>query len=365
MGESKSQNYEYETPKGKYRCMCCEKMKSTDEFYSSRYSRVWNSTNKTVMFCKGCIDIIFAEYAAKHGEITALGVVCAMLDWVFSVDIYNSASAGNTPFTLGIYYRNLNTRPNRHKTFVTSIAEGHLRVSDVGGTADDSENDETGWKKEDKQNRRYVVSLLGYDPFDDAILSDSDRRFLYNTMSGYCSDDSVTSDNHKVQCIIQITQTLLQCKRIDDFLNIEMSNSDIDDGKVKVLTTTKKQLLDSISTLAKDNNLSSNYSTVSKRGMGTLSQKMADLAKDNFEGIQVNLFDIKTSAAMKQVADLSNRSIMEQLSLDANDYTEMIKEQRELIVGYDRQVTELEEANRLLRNKVIDLEKLLASAVRE
>ena len=55
--------------------MCCEELKQTEELYISRYNRVWNSTNKTVLFCKGCIDGIFSEYVAKHGEITALGVI--------------------------------------------------------------------------------------------------------------------------------------------------------------------------------------------------------------------------------------------------------------------------------------------------
>ena len=68
------------------------------------------------------------------------------------------------------------------------------------------------------------------------------------------------------------------------------------------------------------------------------------------------MFDIRTSECMKQIADLSNQSIMEQLTLDANDYAEMLKEQRELIGKLQSESDELSEENRMLKNKVIDLE---------
>lgn len=72
--------------------------------------------------------------------------------------------------------------------------------------------------------------------------------------------------------------------------------------------------------------------------------------------MKVNLFDINTSDAMKQVADLSNKSIMEQLNFDANDYTEMIKDQREMIRNTKSKLDTVQEENRLLKNKISSLE---------
>jgi ABC-type enterochelin transport system substrate-binding protein len=83
---------------------------------------------------------------------------------------------------------------------------------------------------------------------------------------------------------------------------------------------------------------------------------MKKLLDDDFEEIRVNLFDIKTSEAMKQVADISNRSIMDQLSLDGNDYTQMLKEQREMIVDLTAKTDELKEENRNLKNRLADME---------
>ena len=72
--------------------------------------------------------------------------------------------------------------------------------------------------------------------------------------------------------------------------------------------------------------------------------------------VKVNLFDIETSEAMKQIADISNRSIMEQLTWDSNDYTEMIKEQREKLLMLQDENGELKEQNRILQNQIIDLQ---------
>ena len=47
---------------------------------------------------------------------------------------------------------------------------------------------------------------------------------------------------------------------------------------------------------------------------------------------------------------------MEQLTLDANDYAEMLKEQRGLIGKLQSESDELSEENRMLKNKIIDLE---------
>ena len=74
-----------------------------------------------------------------------------------------------------------------------------------------------------------------------------------------------------------------------------------------------------------------------------------------FDDAQVNLFDIKTCDAMKQIADLSNHSILEQLTFDSNDYTDMLKEQREMILKYEDDNLNLQEENRLLKNQILDL----------
>ena len=54
-------------------------------------------------------------------------------------------------------------------------------------------------------------------------------------------------------------------------------------------------------------------------------------------------------------SDLSNRSILDQISLDSNDYTEIVKDQREIIIKYQNQIDEVVEENRKLKNQIVDL----------
>ena len=56
-----------------------------------------------------------------------------------------------------------------------------------------------------------------------------------------------------------------------------------------------------------------------------------------------------TGISVKEVADTSNRSILNQIMLDENSYTEMIKEQRGLIEEYRSKSERLEEEVRLLK----------------
>ena len=42
------------------------------------------------------------------------------------------------------------------------------------------ENEVIKWSKEDKQNMKYIISKLGYDPFEDVGLDDFDRKYCFN-----------------------------------------------------------------------------------------------------------------------------------------------------------------------------------------
>ena len=223
-------------------------------------------------------------------------------------------------------------------------------------TASDEESEDIKWTKKDKQNMKYVISVVGYDPFEDLNLSEYDKKYCFNILAGYCDAEGISEDGHKIQCVIQLTNLYCQCRKIDESINLELSKNDVDETKISKLTSSKSSILSSIATIAKDNNIASNYNKNSGQGKNTLSAKMKEIVADGFENMKVNLFDIDTSACMKQIADLSNQSIMEQLTFDSNEYTEMIKEQREMLIKLQNENERLEEENRILKNKVEDLE---------
>ena len=218
------------------------------------------------------------------------------------------------------------------------------------------DNDDSKWTKKDKQNMKYVISTIGYDPYDDVGLSDLDKKYCYNILSGYCDTDGISEDGHKMQCVIEMSMLYCQCKKITEAMNDELNSQYRDDQKIQRLTSSKSSLLSSIAQIAKDNNISSNYNKNSKQGQSSLTSKMKEMEENGFQEITVNLFDIKTSEAFKQIDEISNNNIANQLTLDNNEYSEIVKEQREMIQKYDLELETLKEENRVLKNRIIDLE---------
>ena len=213
------------------------------------------------------------------------------------------------------------------------------------------------FSKADRQNMNYCISVVGYDPFLDCGMSELDRKQCFNILAGYCDADGIRGDSHKIQSVIRITQSQLQCQKLDEMINSELSSQLPNEKKIKDVTEAKSKLLASITQIVKDNNIASAYNKNARPGMNTLSAKMKQMGDERFEEIKVNLFDIKTSEAMKQVADLSNRSILDQLTFDANDYTEMIKEQRELLRSYESELARVTEELRLAKNRLAEYEE--------
>lgn len=333
--------------------MCCLEEKIEDKFFKSLWTRLWAYSNKRVLFCKDCISKLMTEYVDRYGERTALIICCAILDIPFYNVTYESIIENNNIFNIGLYIRILNGRQFQYKSFLNTIVENELAKL----PEEVREEREAKWSSKDKRNMNFALSVVGYDPFVDCGMTDEDRRYSFNILAGYLDSEGVQEDGHKIQSIVQITHLQLQCRKLDEFINQELLklNNSVDENRIKQLSTTKKQLLDSIAKIAQDNNLSSAYNQNSKQGANTLTNKMREILQTGFDDMQVNLFDIKTSEAMKQVADLSNKSIIEQLSLDSNEYTDMIREQREMILNYEESQLQLEEENRLLKNELIEL----------
>lgn len=348
-GSAKRTNTTATKEKHFYQCQSCGETKSESHFHYSFSSEIWIVSDKRPLFCRECVNQKFKLVTERHGERNALIVICAMLDLPFIDSMYVSIMQKNGVFSLSEYISRLNGPQYRKMTFVNTLLDNSSIQS-----SDDEETDGVRWSKSDKQNKQFVISIVGYDPFEE--LPAKDRKRCFNIMAGYCDTDGIQEDGHKIESIVQITQSLLQCEKLNELINAELLKKSPNEDKVKQLTATKKQLSDSISKIAQDNNISSAYSKTAKQGTNTLTYKEREMMQRGFEDAAVNLFDIKTCDAMKQFLDLSNQSIMEQLTFDANDYTAMIKEQRELVNKLQDENDQLKENNRLLKNQIIDLE---------
>lgn len=339
---------EFEFPE-EYKCVSCGKIypKQDRNFYKITASHMWDSNDKYHPVCKDCFRSFFDEFSRKYrSDEIATMICCAMLDVPFYRALFESVIQNNSRFNIGLYLRQIGNKQFANKTFQLSIVNGELTKEDD----EIREEKESKWSKADKQNMGFVLSTAGYDPFLESELDDKDRKYCFNVLAGYCSIEGIQDDSHKLQAAIRIAYLQLQCNKLEESLNSSLVGV-IDEKKTKDIISSKKMLLETINKLANDNQISSSAKGAQK-GVSTLTEKMNEMSRNKFEAIKVNLFDIKTCEAMRQIADLSNRSIMNELTLDANDYTDIVKDQREIIGKQELELLNLQEENRLLKIKM-------------
>lgn len=340
-----------------YTCQCCGLEKKATDFYLSSSSYVWKKSKGRVLFCKECVNDVLKELTPRYGERIALAYCCALVDLPYIKDLYNAIISKNQVLSFGMYARGLNGVQYKSvgKTFINSLVDDEINFDPVMIARE--EEPEVEWTGEDNKNKSFVLSIVGYDPFESAELTDADYQYCINTLAAYCDSPDTAEDPHKIQSVIEMTMLNLQCRKVNGLINRELLSADPDESKIKNLSDTKSKFINALSKMAQDNNISSNNSTTSKAGKNALTEKMKVMYAEGYRPIEVSLFDVKTCDAMKQVADLSNRSIMDQLAFEDNDYADMIKEQREAMVDYQRQIAELTEANRKLQNQLLEYEQ--------
>ena len=383
----KPKNIQRELLQKTKKCLACPPHKNERPIGNFYLSHSPMHQDGRVPWCKSCI---IRNSTSETGEIDeeCFKVVLRQIDKPFYYDYLQSAIREITNELLDSnkvkmedikyqgakiirrYFKNIQSLPQlSRKTYGDSekdnvVSNGKpVRIS-IFGKKDLTENvvesvvglmkeNKTNWTDKDLQNKKYAISTIGYDPFEEASLTERDKKYGYNILAGYCDTEGITEDGHKIQSVIEISMLYIQVRKLTEAMNKELTGIDLDDAKIQKLVSSKTSLLASIATIAKDNNIASNYNKNSRQGKDSLTSKIKEMEDSGFKDIEVNLFDIKTSEAFKQIDEISNNNIATQLSLDNSEYSEIVKEQREKIIDYQDRIEALEEENRILKNKII------------
>lgn len=336
----------------KYKCNLCNKEVSdpTGIFYKNDASPLFKSNGGYTTICKECVANLFDKISSTYdSDKIACIMICHYLDYPFYHYIYDQICSSNLTFGLGLYIRRMNNIQNKNKTFLNTIVSGELLKSDDVI----KEEREDKWTISDIKNKNFVIKSIGYDCFDDSSYSDSDRKYLFNTLSGYLVDD-VLDDPHRMQSAIRMVKTMLQSSKIDNLIN-EKLDSDDPAGNLSALTESKGKLDRTINQVASDNGFSLKNGNKSLQSSNTLTGIMKEMIENDFQDIKINSFDVKMSAAFKHISDISNKSIIDQLNFQDDDYARIVAVQREKIQKYENDLASEQEKNRLL---TIELESI-------
>jgi hypothetical protein len=209
-----------------------------------------------------------------------------------------------------------------------------------------------------EKNRKDVIRLLSYDPFEGEKLED--QPLLYSQLLGFLDSSGEGNDDMmRTSSAITIVRGFSQQAKIDDKIAKAMANTSVNASELKILLDSKKNLSATISQLAEQSCLSLKHNKNSSKGENTWTGKIKKLKDMDLREAEVNGFDIGTCRGMQQVLEISDASIMKQLSLDESEWSDMVADQRKLITDLQRERDVYKEVNRILLRENLDLRDTL------
>lgn len=335
------------------RCPMCGERKVFSAFYKSK-SPLYANNHDHLVFCKECVLSTYESYWSMIKDVkNSVFITCLKFDLPFSESDYDGmikqVMNDNSAHPMRIYIQKINSLGglNNGLTGFNPLFLLEDKTAEDEKKSNDTEHD-IKLTDQDLQVKEDVIRLIGYDPF--AGYSEFDQKFLYNELISYLDEDTL-EDAFKLSMILQLVNNNNQVRKID-LVIANMSNDTKSlityQGDIKSLSATKKSIVDNIDKIAKENSISVKNRGDKKAGKSTLTYMMKNLRELGFENAEHDYYDHMKAIGMKRTADISNKSILEQLQFDENDYVTMLKEQKEIIQNLQDKIYEIEEENRQL-----------------
>ena len=370
-------------PDRKYLCPYCNKEKGREGFYVSSDPLVL--TGLTTM-CKDCAKKVARNYneeTGEYGDCTKASIQSALerLDKPWLENIYESSyNEVNNP-DAGLKRTNVWSAYIKNITSLGQYSGMRWRDGDLFSThqvsSKMSENPEEVYEAvmpdEEKveipkdqeiyneylKNKSSVIRLLGYDPFGSE--AEGDKPLLYSQLVGYLDLGGDNEDMMRTSSAITIVRGFLQQAKLDDMLAKAMKNIGTDGkaGEIKSLLDSKQKISSTISQLAEQSCLSLKHNKNASKGENTWTGKIKKLKDMDLREAEVNGFDIGTCRGMQQVLEISDASIMKQLRLDESEWSDMVADQRKMIVDLQKERDVYREVNRILLRENLDLRDTL------
>ena len=342
-----------------YKCSKCGKITSTPQgrFYMVTTLAALDGNDHYCNICIDCTKRYFEDFTARYrDEKIGLLLTCAFTGHYFCEFLYEQMTAKGDSFNIGAYFRALNGVQYKNKNFITFLLETKDSGKMLSTQTEVRNYTEGKWKAADRRNQYYCIKTLGYDCFEDETYLEDDRKYLFNTLAGYLTDD-VVGDPHKINCVIGIVKNLWQRDKITSKINQMLSNSLIDSQEVQRLNNAKTALESSINTTAKANGISMEGSGKKSASSGTLTGMMKEMVSNGFADIKVNVADALMDAAYQRVSEQSARALVAELNFTSDEYAKMLGEQNELVRTQRLKLVAQEEENRKLRVELDQLQK--------
>lgn len=360
----------------KYLCHHCLKEKKKSDFYMSTDPNILTGV---VALCKDCtrkIALAWDDNRQEFGICTKKSVMNALeyIDKPFLNKLWDSSYAewANQEGQLRrttiwdayiknvgmVQYRGMRWRDG--DIFQTYIEDAKQVAALESGNKEAAQTltDSQEVNDEFDKNRKDVIRLLGYDPFEGEKLED--QPLLYSQLIGYLDAGGDGNDDMmRTSSAITIVRGFLQQAKLDDKLAKVMANTNANASEMKTLLDAKKNISATISQLAEQSCLSLKHNKNASKGENTWTGKIKKLKDIDLREAEVNGFDIGTCRGMQQVLEISDASILKQLALDESEWSDMVAEQRKTITDLQEKRDVYREINRVLLRENLDLRDTL------
>ena len=360
----------------KYLCPYCLKEKKKSEFYVSTDPKVLTGITSMCKDCVKKIALAWDDNRQEFGVCTKKSVMDALeyIDRPFLSNLWDSSYTewANQDAKLRrttiwdayiknvsmVQYRGMRWRDG--DIFNTFVEDAKQVASLENGNSEAAKTliDSQEVSNEFEKNRKDVIRLLGYDPFEGEKLED--QPLLYSQLIGYLDAGGDGNDDMmRISSAITIVRGFLQQAKLDDKLAKVMANTNANASEMKTLLDAKKNISATISQLAEQSCLSLKHNKNASKGENTWTGKIKKIKELNLREGEVNGFDIMTCKGMQQVMDLSNASILKQLALDESEYSDIVAEQRKLVTSLTSERDNYKEITRILLRENLDLKDIL------
>jgi hypothetical protein len=360
----------------KYLCPYCNKEKKKTEFYVSTDPRVLTGITSMCKDCVRKIALSWDDNRQEFGACTKKSVMDALeyIDRPFLENLWNSSYAewANDKSQIRrttiwdcyiknigmVQYRGMRWRDG--DVFQTYVEDAKQVAALESGNDNEAKTilNSQEVNNEFEQNRKDVIRLLGYDPFEGEKIED--QPLLYSQLIGYLDLGGDSNDDMmRTSSAITIVRGFSQQAKIDDKLAKAMANSSVNASELKTLLDAKKNLSATISQLAEQSCLSLKHNKNASKGENTWTGKIKKLKDIDLRDAEVNGFDIGTCRGMQQVLEISDASILKQLALDESEWSDMVAEQRKVIADLQEKRDVYREVNRVLLRENLDLRDTL------
>lgn len=360
----------------KYLCHHCLKEKKKSEFYKSTDPNILTGV---VSLCKDCtrkIALAWDDNRQEYGICTKKSIMSALeyIDKPFLNNLWDSSYAewanqeGQLRRTTiwDAYIKNVGMKQYNglrwrdgdiFQTYVEDAKQvAALEIGNKEAAQTLIASQETN--NEFEKNRKDVIRLLGYDPFEGEKLED--QPLLYSQLIGYLDAGGDGNDDMmRTSSAITIVRGFLQQAKLDDRLAKVMANTNANASEMKTLLDAKKNISATISQLAEQSCLSLKHNKNASKGENTWTGKIKKLKDIDLREAEVNGFDIGTCRGMQQVLEISDASILKQLALDESEWSDMVAEQRKTITDLQEKRDVYREINRVLLRENLDLRDTL------